>query len=152
MVREKGENQMSVREKLENQMSATIDFNKLFDDMEAAWRAFFDGKMTEELKKQAREASEKVKAAIDEATKTDPEFAERLTRRAEYREKLRLKCPPERRERAQAEIEKQNCKCAQCGGPLDIDQQMMFLPPNMICDFCCEEMIVDTERYGTPVA
>jgi hypothetical protein len=56
------------------------------------------------------------------------------------------------RNSAQAEIEKQNCKCAQCGGPLDIDQQMMGLPPNKICDFCCEEMIADTEKYGEEVA
>ena len=143
---------MEVLPDFEKRNTILKDFNKLFDDEEAAWRDYFDGKMTDELLKQAQEASEKVKAATDEASKTDPELAERLTRRAQYREKLQLKCPPELREGVQAEIEKQNCKCAQCGGPLDIDQQMMFLPPNMICDFCSEEMSVDARKYGKEVA
>ena len=125
-------------------MTVLTDFNKLFDDMQAALRA--------KLWKPAQEAREKVQAAIDEARKIDPEWVERLIRRAEYRERLRLKCPPELREYFQAKIEKQNCKCAQCGGPLDIDQQMMFLPPNMICDFCSEEMSVDARKYGKEVA
>ena len=118
-------------------MTVLTDFNKLFDDMAAALR----------LKKPAQEAREKVVAAIDEARKTDPELAERLILRSEYRERLRLKCPPELRELIQAKIEKQNCKCAGCGGPLDVDQQMIFDPPNMVCEFCCEEMIADTMKY-----
>jgi hypothetical protein len=40
----------------------------------------------------------------------------------------------------QAEIdEKQDGKCAQCGEPLDADQQGLFRPPNMICDTCVIE-------------
>src|SRR5262249_43106756 len=125
-----------VRDKGRKKMTVLTDFNKLFDDMAAALR----------LKKPAQEAREKVVAAIDEARKTDPELAERLIRRSEYRERLRLKCPPELRELIQAKIEKQNCKCAGCGGPLDVDQQMIFDPPNMVCEFCCEEMIADTMK------
>ena len=121
-------------------MTVLTDFNKLFDDMQAALRA--------KLWKPAQEAREKVQAAIDEARKIDPEWAERLIRRAEYRERLRLKCPPELREYFQAKIEKQNCKCAGCGGPLDVDQQMIFDPPKMVCQFCCEEMIADNIKHA----
>jgi hypothetical protein len=44
------------------------------------------------------------------------------------------------------QIDKQNGKCAQCGEPLDIYQQMMGLPPNMICDTCCYEMMHESNQ------
>lgn len=40
----------------------------------------------------------------------------------------------------QAAIDSQGGKCAECGEPLDVHQQMLFRPPNMICDTCCYEM------------
>jgi hypothetical protein len=91
-------------------------------------------------------------AAIDEVKKTDPELAKRLWHRTRVRSDRRPKGSEKQRRELQAEIEKQDCKCAECGGPLDINQQMMFTPPNILCDFCCEEMIVDTEKYGEEVA
>jgi predicted transcriptional regulator len=43
----------------------------------------------------------------------------------------------------QQDIDSQGGKCAQCGEPLDIQQQMLFRPPDMICDTCCYEMFDD---------
>jgi hypothetical protein len=46
----------------------------------------------------------------------------------------------------QQDIDSQGGKCAQCGEPLDIHQQMLFRPPNMICDTCCHEMMHESNR------
>jgi hypothetical protein len=46
----------------------------------------------------------------------------------------------------QQDIDSQGGKCAQCGEPLDIHQQMLFRPPNMICDTCCYEMMHESNR------
>jgi hypothetical protein len=51
-----------------------------------------------------------------------------------------------RRER-QLEIDSQGGKCAECGEPLDVYQQMMFEAPNMICDTCCIESM-DERNMG----
>jgi hypothetical protein len=48
------------------------------------------------------------------------------------------------------QIDNQNGKCSECGEPLDIYQQMMGLPPNMICDTCCGEMF-DHRNMGDRV-
>jgi hypothetical protein len=127
------------------------DFNKLVDERDAAWVAIDDSDYSKELASRAERAIEKLSALIGEARKTDPELAERLCRRKQERFRLRPRGEKARREQ-QAWIEQQGCKCAGCGGPLDINQQMMFTPPNILCDFCCEEMIVDTEKYGEEVA
>jgi hypothetical protein len=127
------------------------DFNKLVDERDAAWIAIDDGDRSKELHGRAKKAMEKLSALIGEARKTDPELAERLYRREQERFRLRPRGEKARREQ-QAVIEQQGCKCAGCGGPLDINQQTLFAPPNKLCDFCCEEMIVDTEKYGEPVA
>lgn len=52
----------------------------------------------------------------------------------------------EDRRHFQADIDSQGGKCAECGEPLDVDQQMMFTPPNMICDTCCYEMNDERNR------
>jgi hypothetical protein len=127
------------------------DFNKLVDERDAAWVTIDDSGYSEELHSRADKAMKNLSALIGEARKTDPELAERLYRRD--RERFRLRPIGEKAGRKlQAVIEQQGCKCAGCGGPLDINQQMMFTPPNMLCDFCWEEMIVDTEKYGERVA
>jgi hypothetical protein len=46
----------------------------------------------------------------------------------------------------QQAIDSQGGKCAQCGEPLDIQQQMLFRPPDMICDTCCYEMMHESNR------
>ena len=140
---------MEVLPDFEKRNTILKEFNKLLDDEDAAWLAFNKGDRTgDEPFKQIEAAHEKVRAAIDEVTKTDPELAKRLWHRTRVRSDRRPKGSEKQRRELQAEIEKQGCKCAECGGPLDVDQQMMGLPPNMVCDLCCEEWIDDTEKYG----
>ena len=138
---------MKVLPDFEKRNTILKDFNKLIDERDAAWVAEEDSDYSEELHSRAMKGMDKLSALIGEARKTDPELAERLYRRD--RERFRLRPIGEKAGRKlQAVIEQQGCKCAGCGGPLDINQQMMFTPPNILCDFCCEEMIVDTEKYG----
>ena len=138
---------MKVLPDFEKRNTILKDFNKLIDERDAAWVANEDSDYSKELDSRAEKARQKLSALIGEARKTDPELAERLYRRKQERFRLRPRGEKARREE-QAVIEQQGCKCAGCGGPLDINQQMMFTPPNILCDFCCEEMIVDTEKYG----
>jgi hypothetical protein len=142
---------MKVLPDFEKRNTILKDFNKLVDEQDAARVAIDDGDYSEELRSSEEKAMEKLSALIREARKTDPELAERLYRRKQERFRLRPRGEKARREE-QAVIEQQCCKCAECGGPLDINQQMMLTPPNILCDFCCEEMIVDTEKYQEPVA
>jgi hypothetical protein len=146
-MRDKGRSKMEVLPDFEKRNTILKDFNKLVDERDAAWVANEDSDYSKELDSRAEKAMEKLSALIREARKTDPELAERLYRRKQERFRLRPRGEKARREQ-QAWIEQQGCKCAGCGGPLDINQQMMFTPPNILCDFCCEEMIVDTEKYG----
>ena len=138
---------MEVLPDFEKRNTILKDFNKLVDEQDAARVAIDDSGYSKELDSRLDKAMEKVSALIGEARRTDPELAERLYRREQERFRLRPSGEKARRE-LQAVIEQQGCKCAECGGPLDINQQMMFTPPNILCDFCCEEMIVDTEKYG----
>ena len=136
---------MKVLPDFEKRNTILKEFNKLVDERDAAWVAWEDSDHS--IAPRAVKGMDKLSALIGEARKTDPELAERLYRRKQERFRLRPRGEKARREQ-QALIEQQGCKCAGCGGPLDINQQMMFLPPNILCDFCCEEMIVDTEKYG----
>ena len=138
---------MKVLPDFEKRNTILKDFNKQIDERDAAWVANEESDYSKEHDSRAEKARQKLSALIGEARKTDPELAERLYRRKQERFRLRPRGEKARREE-QAVIEQQGCKCAGCGGPLDINQQMMFLPPNILCDFCCEEMIVDTEKYG----
>jgi len=150
-ARGKGRRKTKALPDLEKRNTILKDFNGLVDERDAAWVAIDDSGYSEELASRADKAMKKLSALIEEARKTDPELAERLYRRD--RERFRLRPTGEKaRRKLQAVIEQQGCKCAGCGGPLDINQQMMFTPPNILCDFCCEEMIADTEKYGERVA
>ena len=51
ILRDKGRRKMEVLPDFEKRNTILKDFNKLFDDEEAAWRDYFDGKMTDELLK-----------------------------------------------------------------------------------------------------
>ena len=142
---------MKVLPDFEKRITILKDFNKLVDEGDAAWVAIDDSGYSEELHSRAVKGMDKLSSLIGEARKTDPELAERLHRREQERFRLRPRGEKARRDQ-QAVIEQQGCKCAGCGGPLDINQQMMFTPPNILCDFCCEEMFADTEKYGERVA
>jgi hypothetical protein len=139
---------MKVLPDFEKRNSILKDFNKLVDERDAAWVATEDSDYSEELYMQAEKA--KLSALIGEARKTDPELAERLYRREQ--ERFRRARGDKLRRWMQPVIEQQGCKCAGCEGPLDTNQQMLFSPPNMLCDFCCEELSADTSKYGEEVA
>ena len=69
---------MEVLPDFEKRNTILKEFNKLLDDEDAAWLAFNKGDRTgDELFKQIEAAHEKVRAAIDEVTKTDPELSEK---------------------------------------------------------------------------
>jgi len=64
-----------VRELREMKMDAR-DFNKLLDDRDAAYLAFHEGGLAEELWTRFEEASDKVYAALREVRKTNPLLAD----------------------------------------------------------------------------
>jgi hypothetical protein len=80
--------------------------------------------------------SYKVYATLMEVRKTNPLLADSFDRRKHHRPHAMT---DRQKQEAQARIEKQGCKCTACGGPLDIYQQTMGQPPNIVCDFCVEE-------------
>jgi predicted nuclease with TOPRIM domain len=139
----------------EKRQTILRQFNKLIDEKDAAWIAIDNSddycSAFDEIQPRIEELYEELSALTEEVRKTDPELYERLWPRRQ--ERFRLRPTGEKaRQKRQAEIEQQGCKCAECGGPLDINQQMMGMPPNICCDFCCVEMIEDTDKYGELVA
>jgi hypothetical protein len=81
---------------------------------------------------------EDARKAAAEAKRSHKEYLDKLLigeRGEEWRPALQL------------EIDSQGGKCAECGEPLDVDQQMMGMPPNKICDTCCYERM-DERNMG----
>jgi hypothetical protein len=162
-MRDEGRKKMKVLPDFEKRNALTKEFNRLVDERDAAWVAeedvYFEeepgrraaGLLTINEAKRADKAIEKLSALIGEASKTDPELAEQLYRRERERFRLRPRGEKARRYQ-QAMIEQQACKCFGCEGPLDVNQQMLFSPPYMLCDFCCEEELSAGRKYGEEVA